>query len=168
MIYHFGARDRLLLEVLRSARRRQLAVFGRVLAPRDEPYARTLGRAWHVLTGPEGAPFLRLFGQVHRAPTDESLWPEFLRVATTDWLAPLEEGLREHGAAAAQHGPPSPPATFGAGPHRCPGAAHAVALATGVLTALRADGWRPVPGQPVNYEPRPNLRLPSTVLVDRT
>jgi len=67
--------------------------------------------------------------------------------------------------AAAEQGPPSPPTTFGAGPHTCPGAAHAVALARGVLSALRTENWQPVPGQPVDYEPRPNLRLPATVLV---
>jgi len=41
--------------------------------------------------------------------------------------------------AAAEQGPPSQPATFVAGPHACPGAAHAVALAGGVLSALRTD-----------------------------
>lgn len=69
--------------------------------------------------------------------------------------------------AAAEQGPPALPATFGAGPHACPGAAHATALARGVLTALPAARWRPVPGQPVRYEPRPNLRLPATVLIEQ-
>lgn len=69
--------------------------------------------------------------------------------------------------AAAERGAPHEPATFGAGPHACPGAQHAIALATGVLTGLRAAGSRPVPGQPVRLEPRPNLRMPATVLVAR-
>jgi len=69
--------------------------------------------------------------------------------------------------AAAEEGPPSQPATFGAGPHACPAAAHAVAVACGVLSALRTDAWQLVPGQPVGYEPRPNLRLPAAVLVQR-
>lgn len=69
--------------------------------------------------------------------------------------------------AAAEKGPPSQPATFGAGPHACPAAAHAVALACGVLSALRTGAWQLVPGQPVGYEPRPNLRLPAAVLVQR-
>ena len=69
--------------------------------------------------------------------------------------------------AAAEEGPPSQPATFGAGPHACPGAAHAVALAGGVLSALRTDRWQLVPGQSADYEPRPNLRLPAIVLVGR-
>lgn len=69
--------------------------------------------------------------------------------------------------AAAEQGPPNRPATFGAGPHACPGAEHAVALAFGVLDGIEGTGWRPVPGQPVRYQPRPNLRTPSTVLVRR-
>jgi cytochrome P450 len=59
------------------------------------------------------------------------------------------------------------PATFGSGPHGCPGAAAAMAIAREVLTALDAGGWRPLAGQRIDYEPRPNLRLPVRVLVSR-
>ena len=59
------------------------------------------------------------------------------------------------------------PATFGSGPHGCPGAAHATAIARQVAAVLLADGWRPVPGQRVELEPRPNLRVPARVLVAR-
>ena len=45
------------------------------------------------MTGPEGQPFLRMFGQ-WRESAAQRLWPDFRRVATTDWLGPLEEGLR--------------------------------------------------------------------------
>ncbi len=67
--------------------------------------------------------------------------------------------------AAAEQGPPLRPATFGAGPHSCPGAEHAVALAIGDLSALSSNGWRLVAGQHVRHEPRPNLRMPTAVLV---
>jgi cytochrome P450 len=59
------------------------------------------------------------------------------------------------------------PATFGGGPHGCPGAPAATAIAREVLTALDAGGWRPVADQRIDYEPRPNLRLPRRVLVTR-
>lgn len=101
LIYHFGTRERLLREALQQARTRQLAFFREALALRDEPYTRTLERAWRTLTGPEGAPFLRLFGMVHGTPEGAALWPDFREAATTDWLGVLEEGLRpEHGEAA--------------------------------------------------------------------
>jgi cytochrome P450 len=59
------------------------------------------------------------------------------------------------------------PATFGSGPHGCPGAAHASAIARQVVTVLAAEGWHPVAGQRIDLEPRPNLRVPARVLVTR-
>ncbi len=59
------------------------------------------------------------------------------------------------------------PATFGSGPHGCPGAAHATAIAKQVVTVIEAEGWRPASAQRVDYEPRPNIRVPTRVLVVR-
>ena len=93
LIYHFGTRDGLLREILGQARERQLAAFTDLLCVRsDEPYLTTLGRAWPAMTGPRGRPFLRLFGRLHDT-AGEPLWPGFREAATTDWLAPLEEGM---------------------------------------------------------------------------
>ena len=98
LVYHFGTRDQLLREILRQARQRQLEAFGQMLRPRPtEPYLDTLARAWEQITGPEGRPYLRMFDQLHIAQLRDSagrpLWPDFRRIATTDWLGPLEEGL---------------------------------------------------------------------------
>lgn len=97
LIYHFGTRDALLREVLARARRRQRDVFGDLLRARpDEPYTETLQRAWSTIGGPAGRPYLRLFGQWRDSAVHE-LWPDFRRAATTDWLGPLEDGLRSMG-----------------------------------------------------------------------
>jgi cytochrome P450 len=53
---------------------------------------------------------------------------------------------------------------FGAGPHECPGRAHAEAIAAGVVDALR--GYRLV-GPHVGYEPSAALRIPATLVVAR-
>jgi hypothetical protein len=37
-----------------------------------------------------------MFSQLHDN-AGEPLWPGFRRIATTDWLAPLEEGMRSLG-----------------------------------------------------------------------
>ncbi|MBC6449692.1 hypothetical protein [Actinokineospora xionganensis] len=50
--------------------------------------------------------------------------------------------------------------TFGAGRHACPGSALATTLAQGVLDALGEVGV-----VDVEYEPRPNLRLPARLIV---
>jgi AcrR family transcriptional regulator len=97
LIYHFGTRDGLLREVLGRARERQIEAFGALLrARRDEPYPETLRRAWPAMSGAEGQRYLRIFTPLHET-AGGSLWPDFRRAATTDWLAPLEDGLRTIG-----------------------------------------------------------------------
>jgi AcrR family transcriptional regulator len=97
LIYHFGTRDALLRAILGHARQRQLDTFGALLRARpDEPYPTTLSNAWAAMTGPDGQPFLRMFGRL-RESSVQHLWPDFRRVATTDWLGPLEDGLRSIG-----------------------------------------------------------------------
>jgi AcrR family transcriptional regulator len=97
LIYHFGTRDGLLREILGQARQRQVEAFSDLLRVRpDEPYLVTLERAWSAMTGPQGRPYLRMFSRLHDT-AGEPLWPGFRRTATTDWLAPLEEGLRSLG-----------------------------------------------------------------------
>jgi AcrR family transcriptional regulator len=97
LIYHFGTRDGLLREVLGQARRRQVEAFTDLIRLRpDEPYPMTLARAWSAISGPQGEPYLRMFSRLHDT-AGEPLWPGFRRTATTDWLAPLEHGMRSLG-----------------------------------------------------------------------
>lgn len=94
LLYHFGTRDALLRAVLGHARQRQLDAFGDLLRVRpDEPYTTTLDRAWSSISGPDAQPYLRMFGQLPHSAVHR-LWPDFRRTATTDWLGPLEDGLR--------------------------------------------------------------------------
>lgn len=97
LIYHFGTRDALLRAVLGRARERQLDTFGDLLRVRpDEPYTVTLDRAWTSITGLDGRPYLQMFSQLRESAVHR-LWPDFRRTATTDWLGPLEDGLRSIG-----------------------------------------------------------------------
>src|SRR3954465_12643632 len=97
LIYHFETRDGLLREILGRARQRQLEAFTDLLRVRpDEPYTTTLSHAWSAMTGPSGRPYLRMFSRLHDT-AGEPLWPGFRRTATTDWLAPLERGMRSPG-----------------------------------------------------------------------
>jgi AcrR family transcriptional regulator len=97
LIYHFGTRDGLLREILGQARQRQVEAFTELLRVRpEEPYTATLRNAWSGMTGPHGRPYLRMFSRLHDT-AGEPLWPGFRRTATTDWLAPLEEGMRSLG-----------------------------------------------------------------------
>jgi len=97
LIYHFGTRDGLPREILLQARRRQVDAFTELIRLRPlEPYPTTLGRAWTAISGPQGQPYLQMFGRLHDT-LGEPLWPGFRRTATTDWLRPLEIGMRSIG-----------------------------------------------------------------------
>jgi AcrR family transcriptional regulator len=97
LIYHFGTRENLVREVLVRARERQVRAFTDVLRVRpDEAYPRTLARAWAVMAGPEGLRYLRIFRRLHDTAGGPH-WPGFRRTATTDWLGPLEDGMRTLG-----------------------------------------------------------------------
>jgi AcrR family transcriptional regulator len=97
LIYHFGTRDGLLRQILGQARQRQVEAFTDLLRVRpEEPYAETLSHAWSAMTGSHGQPYLRMFSRLHDT-AGEPLWPGFRRIATTDWLAPLEDGMRSLG-----------------------------------------------------------------------
>jgi cytochrome P450 len=54
--------------------------------------------------------------------------------------------------------------SFGAGAHACPGRSLALEIAAGVLRAVMERGARMVGG--VVYEPRPNLRIPTELVVE--
>lgn len=97
LIYHFETRDGLRRAVLEQARRRQVAAWSALLRPRpDEPYPVTLDRAWSAISGPQGEPYLRMFSRLHDS-AGAPLWPGFRRIATTDWLTPIEDGMRSLG-----------------------------------------------------------------------
>ena len=97
LLYHFGTKEALLRAVLQRARGRQRQDFEALLRVRpDEDYLTTLGRAWAGMTGPRGRGYLDMFGRL-REDAEQQLWPGFRREATTDWLAPLQDGLRTLG-----------------------------------------------------------------------
>ena len=97
LLHHFGTRDALLRAVLGRARLRQRALYGELLSARpDESCTVTLQRAWTSMTGPDGQPYLRLFGPL-REDAEQRLWPDFRKLADTDWLGPLEDSLRTIG-----------------------------------------------------------------------
>jgi AcrR family transcriptional regulator len=97
LLYHFGTKEALLRAVLQQARARQRRDWEALLRVRpDEDYRTTLARAWAGMTGPAGQRYLAVFNRL-REDAEQQLWPGFRREATTDWLGPLEDGLRTLG-----------------------------------------------------------------------
>lgn len=93
LLYHCNTKDEVLREVLhRAARQRQRDDFAALLRARPaEPYPTTLRCAFLHMTRSPGRSYLEMFGRL-REDTEQNLWPGFRHEATTDWLAPLEEG----------------------------------------------------------------------------
>jgi AcrR family transcriptional regulator len=97
LVYHFGSKDDLFRLILRNAREEQLKIVKGLLQVRaSEGYTVTLRQAWVAMTSAQDQPYLRLFGQF-RENTEQKLWPNFRRTATTDWLGTLETGFRSTG-----------------------------------------------------------------------
>lgn len=97
LLYHFETKDALLVEVLVEARRRQRRDFEALLAPRSsEAYPVTLARAFSHMTRSPRRSYLEVFGRL-REDAEQRLWPGFAREATTDWLAPLTQGMASIG-----------------------------------------------------------------------
>ncbi len=109
LLYHFSTRDQLVLEALQEARRQQQA-FDELVAPRPSvPYSTVLTEAWDRITAPELRPNLRLFGQLHDLPADQTPWTEFRARSITDWLPSMDRvsGPVAHRLAAHDRGRPA-------------------------------------------------------------
>ena len=126
LIYHFGSRDGLMVEVVRAVERRQRARLAALVADPDLDAEQQARRFWLDLIDPAQWPAERLFfelygqalqGRPHAAP--------LLDGVVTDWLDPLTElGVR-------------------AGVPRAEARAHArlqLAVARGLLLDLLATG----------------------------
>jgi cytochrome P450 len=100
-------------------------------------------------------PVLRASRRVARAPVSLGS----LQVEPGDVVVCDVETANVDAAAPAPGHPLPPVLTFGYGVRSCPGRPQALALATGVIEAVR-DACAFHPGQPVDYEPDQPLRIP--------
>jgi AcrR family transcriptional regulator len=65
LIYHFGSREGLLIEVIRSVEMQQRAALAEMLLDEDAPPAETMRRMWRRLADPALWPSERLFFEVY-------------------------------------------------------------------------------------------------------
>jgi AcrR family transcriptional regulator len=98
IIYHFGSRDGLLVEVVRAMEEQQRAALAEL---RREPVtsAADLGRLmWQRLSDPALAPFERLFFEIYgQALQGRPYAQPLLDGVVEDWLGPLAEILVQDG-----------------------------------------------------------------------
>ncbi|CUU60305.1 DNA-binding transcriptional regulator, AcrR family [Parafrankia irregularis] len=98
LIYHFGSRDGLLVEVVRAMEEQQRAAFAEM---RREPAtsAAELGRRmWRQLRQPELAPFERLFFEIYTQALQGRAYAQpLLDGVVDDWLGPMTDFLTRDG-----------------------------------------------------------------------
>ena len=90
LLYHFGSKEDLVVEIVRRGRARQRAMMANVkltrLSPRE--VARALWREW---SKPEWEPLTQLSFEVYAlALRDAKRFPNYLEDSIHDWLAALE------------------------------------------------------------------------------
>ncbi len=96
LIYHFGSKERLLVEVVRAIEDEQRRAFEQLDDGRAPAEA---GRAfWRRLTDPSLAPFERLFFEVYGQALQGRAWARPLLDTVVDvWIAPAAARLRAAG-----------------------------------------------------------------------
>lgn len=101
LIYHFGSKEGLLVEVVRAVEERRRADFAELdltVGPGDSP-AQTARRFWETLADPGMWPRERLFFELYGQALQGRPGTTALLDGVVDaWLAPLTEWLRTQGA----------------------------------------------------------------------
>lgn len=100
LIYHFGSKEGLLVEVVQAMEARQRAVLAEMEADPDLSPREGARRFWRHLTAAELWPFERLFFELYGQALQNRPGTTALLDGVVDtWLAPLAEPLRRRGLA---------------------------------------------------------------------
>jgi AcrR family transcriptional regulator len=86
LLYHFGSKEQLVIEVLGTIQQRQQAALEQIIVPKLAPKTR-FKRLWAWLSAPEQIPFLRTLFEVElRAIDGTKIYQEFARASLLAWM----------------------------------------------------------------------------------
>ena len=92
LIYHFGSREGLLIEVIRAVENQQRVALAELLAATDAPPAETMRRMWRRLADPSLWPNERLFFEIYASALQGNPHAVPLLDGIVDlWVEPLTE-----------------------------------------------------------------------------
>jgi AcrR family transcriptional regulator len=92
LIYHFGSRDGLIVEVMQEAHRRVQRSFGRLMRRADDKAS--LRTFWDWTTAPANSSYLRLMFEVQMlALQNPASYAHYLESTSSSWLALIETAL---------------------------------------------------------------------------
>ncbi len=84
LLYHFGSKEKMVIEVLAQIRRRQRAAYGRV---EGASFAEGCHTIWKRMSAPDSEPLFRLFFETYGiALRHPRLYKAFLHDTIEDWL----------------------------------------------------------------------------------
>jgi AcrR family transcriptional regulator len=103
LLYHFGSREELLVEIMRGFEARQRAIVAEIaVAHLDDP-AKLTRSIWKALSSDDLLPQVRAYFEVYgQALAAGPVAAEPLAQLLTDWLQPMEELERARGASRAE------------------------------------------------------------------
>lgn len=127
LIYHFGSKDGLLVEVVRRVEQRQRTILTDLVNAPSGDVVEISAQFWRHITQPELAPFERLFFEVYANGLQGRSWAKpLLNDVIDSWLGPLSALFRD-----------------AVGPERAPHVARlALAASRGLLLDLLATNDR--------------------------
>jgi AcrR family transcriptional regulator len=91
LLYYFGSKDDLIVEIIRRGRTRQQATMANLKLSGDLPPSQVSRILWRQWSDPKRLPLMRLFFEVYNlALSNPSRFPGFSERAIEEWLAALE------------------------------------------------------------------------------
>lgn len=89
LLYHFGSKDALLVEIIKAGRARQHATLVRS-AERNVSDVDAAKHLWRTISAPESLPLVTLFFEIYAlALQDRTRFPGFLDSAVHDWIGAI-------------------------------------------------------------------------------
>ena len=91
LLYHFGSKEKMVIEVLAQVRQQQRATYGRV---EETNFAEGCQTIWRRMSAPDSEPLFRLFFETYGiALRHPRLYKAFLHDTTEDWLQLMTDEL---------------------------------------------------------------------------
>jgi AcrR family transcriptional regulator len=91
LLYHFGSKEKMIIEVLAQVRRRQRAAYGRI---EEASLTGCYLAIWKRMSAPDSEPLFRLFFETYGiALRRPRLYKAFLHHTIEDWMQPITDEL---------------------------------------------------------------------------
>ena len=91
LLYHFGSKEKMVIEVLSQVRERQRAAYDQVQAP---SFAKACQTVWERMSAPDSEPLFRLFFEIYgMALRSPKIYKAFLHDTIEEWLQNIAEPL---------------------------------------------------------------------------